>query len=365
MLRFLCLKRHPCYVEAPLLASDATKSKKFPVVLFSHGLGGSIEMYTELCRQVASNGLIVVAMEHEDGSACFAETEEGKRIVYDKPANDIASASGSSTSPASFNGNEETSPVLSSERDTVINFRKPFVAHRVKETIQAMQYVQGGWKTETGGRNAERDDLFIQVLESIDVNKGIALLGHSFGGASLAQTAMELQRQKHHDLLNQINSLSMLDPWVYALDRQSVRKGVPPSIPSISIMSEEWSRKPEGQVVLEYHASKLDVKENQIHSRQELGIQYMPRSAHSSFSDAAWMLPGVITRSIGIRGPNEKRSETIQACSTACSHHIFQSIQAKGRAIGTHKKDTGSKLLQFPWENTLLKVPDKILALST
>ncbi|KAF3762254.1 hypothetical protein M406DRAFT_217998, partial [Cryphonectria parasitica EP155] len=40
----------------------------FPVVMFSHGLGGSRTMYSTVCGDLASYGLVVVAVEHRDGS---------------------------------------------------------------------------------------------------------------------------------------------------------------------------------------------------------------------------------------------------------------------------------------------------------
>jgi len=44
----------------------------FPTVMFSHGLGGIRACYSAVCGEMASNGFIVVAIEHQDRSGAWS-----------------------------------------------------------------------------------------------------------------------------------------------------------------------------------------------------------------------------------------------------------------------------------------------------
>merc|ERR1712139_431684 len=54
---------------------------RWPVALFSHGLCGTRSMYSTLCTELASQGYIVIAPEHTDGSACLA-VSNGTLVNY-------------------------------------------------------------------------------------------------------------------------------------------------------------------------------------------------------------------------------------------------------------------------------------------
>ncbi|KAF1791597.1 Alpha/beta hydrolase fold-5 [Phytophthora cactorum] len=64
--------------------SGGVASSRFggwPLVIFSHGLAGSLELYSYVNQQLASHGYVVVVPNHCDGSACVCSPEPG-RIEY-------------------------------------------------------------------------------------------------------------------------------------------------------------------------------------------------------------------------------------------------------------------------------------------
>ena len=51
--------------KAPL----AKMEKKLNPIIFSHGIGGSVTFFSSICKDLASQGHLVFALEHQDGSA--------------------------------------------------------------------------------------------------------------------------------------------------------------------------------------------------------------------------------------------------------------------------------------------------------
>ncbi|KAF2751395.1 hypothetical protein M011DRAFT_394765 [Sporormia fimetaria CBS 119925] len=81
----------PAHHNAELL-EPTTHSKRWPVMIFSHGLGGSRNAYSHLVGSLASHGMVVIAPDHRDGSAPISfihtpgEKEELTRVEYRKIA---------------------------------------------------------------------------------------------------------------------------------------------------------------------------------------------------------------------------------------------------------------------------------------
>jgi platelet-activating factor acetylhydrolase len=73
------IKKTKFYQDAQALESKAP----FPVIIFSHGLGGNRLVYSSICSDLASHGFIVAAIEHREGSASLARGIEDEWIKYD------------------------------------------------------------------------------------------------------------------------------------------------------------------------------------------------------------------------------------------------------------------------------------------
>jgi len=113
LLKFLS-RSGPYHQDAPV----ETGHGRFPVIIFSHGLFGTLDMYKTLCGGLAASGFVVVALEHEDHTAMYSVDEAGNSVEY-------------RGAPKGFQYS----------RDNVIEFRKPYIAKRLdemKKTMQAM-----------------------------------------------------------------------------------------------------------------------------------------------------------------------------------------------------------------------------------
>jgi platelet-activating factor acetylhydrolase len=87
----------PAQPNAELL-EPPTKSQKWPVMMFSHGLGGSRNAYSHVVGSLASHGIVVIAPDHRDGSSPISfvhtpdEKEKVKKVDYKKVAHQASTA---------------------------------------------------------------------------------------------------------------------------------------------------------------------------------------------------------------------------------------------------------------------------------
>ncbi|KAK7815571.1 hypothetical protein U0070_005683 [Myodes glareolus] len=170
--------------------SPLRTGEKYPLIVFSHGLGGFRTIYSAIGIGLASYGFIVAAVEHRDGSASatyyfddqMAAKTDNKSWLYLK--------------------------MLKQEEEERV--RKEQVRQRAKECSQALSAIldiaYGNPK-----ENILDSDFDLEKLKgAIDGDK-IAVIGHSFGGATVIQTLSEDQRFKCG---------IALDPWMYPVSEE-------------------------------------------------------------------------------------------------------------------------------------------------
>jgi dienelactone hydrolase len=388
-------KSHPLentYGADPLTtqtnAGGSSLEEGFPLVLFSHGLSGTMEMYTELCAQIASTGCVVVAVEHEDGSASHAASvvvgstgteEEIVAIPYKRPSGKLAEG------PYS--------------RQKVLEFRTPMLEQRVKELENIYnRFLRRGTDDDDPNEvfhtatTREVLEVLQKIVSSTDPSR-LHLVGHSFGGATqllAAQTwakatiseeasvealattfgsgepeaapvrdtaapkralaARELPRESSSSPPIPL-SITAFDAWNFALSDQVLRDGlsVPPprngSSPAppveiLSVLSEAWATvNPEREQTLEF-LRNCDPTTTHVRSC------YAKHSVHQSVSDTESWLPSLAAQSIGNRGRGERRHRTIRGLVAEIAK--FAHPPRAGAAEGTKETENDSQTVLVP-----------------
>ena len=135
---------------------------KLPVVVFSHGLLGNTDIYSYQCMSLASNGSLVITVNHTDGSAVGMRKKDGSFLPYD---------------PSLL-------PLFAKDKIKYTHARRSQTDHRSSELIAATKAI-----LQLNKRNIpELDELGISFVDKIDVSQ-VAVGGHSFGGATALTTA--------------------------------------------------------------------------------------------------------------------------------------------------------------------------------
>ena len=198
------------HVYIPIIENAVIKNPdggtKWPVVVFSHGIGCSRSMYSQVCYDMASFGMVVAATEHREGSACMS--------CYLLP---------------SSNGNNDIQWVEHykceiSEDEYALRNRQ---AHaRSKEASRTLDLlislnegapVQNVFNQLTVTRNSQTHPQDLSVFrDKLDVNKPI-MSGHSFGGATTILTLSEDHR---------FNIGIALDAWLFPIKELDLSSSV-------------------------------------------------------------------------------------------------------------------------------------------
>ncbi|GAN05816.1 platelet-activating factor acetylhydrolase-like [Mucor ambiguus] len=186
------IKKTRFYMDADILDDQ---QEPFPVIVFSHGLGGNRLIYSSICADLASHGFVVVAIEHRDGSASLAKGIDDEWIQYDNVPPEIW------------------------------GFRHHQLRHRVSEVDLCLAALD---EIALKGLNDANAPHFKGKL---DMNS-LVMAGHSFGGATTMLTLNERNTRFQCGVL--------LDPWAQPL-MMMVDKHVQIKKPVVAILSEQFT----------------------------------------------------------------------------------------------------------------------------
>ncbi|XP_066913527.1 platelet-activating factor acetylhydrolase-like isoform X2 [Clytia hemisphaerica] len=186
------------FIDAPLipqskydktLGLDDETNKKFPLVVFSHGLIGFRHIYSTFCSDLASHGYVVASVEHRDGSALptyFMDPETNKATSL--PYMDH---------PTTENADEE-----------IIQMRNKQVNRRAEEVSKLLDLLHVVNKEPEIIENLFPSTFDLKTLKGrLDVEEPL-IIGHSFGGATTLNSINKDDRFK---------CAIVLDPWFLPL----------------------------------------------------------------------------------------------------------------------------------------------------
>ena len=156
---FLSLVRKPASENATLWKE---LPDTLPICIFSHGLAGMRTTYSNLCGNLASRGVLVVAIEHGDGSACFTS----------RPTNDLKIPH-RHPSPDDLREGESEQEYLLRLRTSQLDFRR-------NEILEAVELVTELNQSNLSNISNGKKDLLQTFSERFNIDS-MFVMGHSFG----------------------------------------------------------------------------------------------------------------------------------------------------------------------------------------
>ena len=207
------------------------QNSPYPVIIFSHGLGGNRTQNTIIIEELASHGYVVIAIEH----------------AYD--ANVSVFNNGNIADYRSGINYERRNEGENLTEEEFWSIRLPQLETRVADVRFLIDELY---------KNKFPED----ILEIIDLNH-IGILGHSFGGATSIYSA-------YSD--NRIDACINLDGWMVVIPDEIINKGIVQDF--MYIGQDKWWD--------ELNYKKLD---QFIESNQRSSKILIPGTTHYDFSD--------------------------------------------------------------------------------
>jgi platelet-activating factor acetylhydrolase len=242
----------------------------FPVIIFSHGLGGSRLCYSAICGELASFGFIVVAVEHRDGSGARThvslpedtdprdiESSTAKLYTNDDSDKDVGGKKLQTRKKRGVNpyyvvdyilpkdNAQDTSPHNPRGVDQGLRSAQTELrVEEIKEALHVLTLINEGRGDEVAAVNLRRkgnigsSSLGLKGVRWDDWKgsmflNNITMMGHSFGGATTVQLCRD-------DALGWVGQGVILDAWGQATANGGDKPSNSVSKPIIAICSEAF-----------------------------------------------------------------------------------------------------------------------------
>ncbi|MCA1075870.1 dienelactone hydrolase family protein [Clostridium bowmanii] len=180
------------YASVPI----SKREGKYPVVIISHGWTGFRNLHTDVAELLASEGYIVVSIDHTYGSAVTVFNDGEVAYLSNKAL-----------------PKREITPDFFNYANTLVNT----FAGDIKLTLDTLEKYNLG----------DEDSMF---KGKFDLTK-VGLLGHSTGGGAVVTTALQDKR---------IKAVIGMDAWVEPSKEDDIKSGL--NVPALFLRSEEWEK---------------------------------------------------------------------------------------------------------------------------
>ncbi|XP_043573474.1 platelet-activating factor acetylhydrolase 2, cytoplasmic-like isoform X1 [Chiloscyllium plagiosum] len=213
------------YYEVPV-GWDASfrAAEKYPLIIFSHGLGAFRTVYSAVCIELASQGFIVAAVEHRDESACTT-------FFLKSSVENLEPSIGATTAlEQSLEGSEIPPASLAEMEEEWLPYRKPDTAeedfalrnkqlcHRMEECSRVLDVLTD---IHNGKfiKNYLPGHLDLSIMKACIDLKRVAVMGHSFGGST---SILAITRD------SRFRCAVALDSWMFPLTDDIYSKALRP-----------------------------------------------------------------------------------------------------------------------------------------
>jgi platelet-activating factor acetylhydrolase len=308
----------PVHQNADIL-EPPHKSERWPVMMFSHGLGGSKNAYSHICGSLASHGVVVVAPDHRDGSSPVSfhnlpyAKEKAHRVEYrpiaHKPSTEV------------YKARDEQLRIRLAELGLIHDALLQIDQGRKLENVALDQPKKGD------------KDLLGMFSNRLNVHEpgAISFAGHSFGACTMIQFVKSVYYRPEQNLpeykplyrpsedssivrqITPANPVALLDLWTLPIqspDTAWLRSQPMPSYHAptggknlLAILSEGFFKWKSNFNELKHIIAKPEGAKSQQPDQPGPHIFYPVSSAHLSQSDFGVLFPWVTTKVFGAKEP--------------------------------------------------------------